>query len=93
MKEACKELAFIRSKNIQRRYEHLNIRAEAAVMNDKQKAKLYIKLFIHIERYEPLFSIIRPHFNPKPSSSLFKLKIPNDTNYDFMNIPKNNKLV
>ena len=38
------------------------------------------------------FAILRPHFNPRPSSSLSKLKIPSATNYDFVNITKNDNL-
>ena len=56
------------------------------------KIKAYMKQLLHIEECKTLFAMLRPHFNPRPSSVLSKLKIPTKNTYDFMNNSKNDNL-
>ena len=75
---------------MQRRHDHLRLRADATAMKEKRNAKSYIKELIHTEECKNPFVILFPHFNPRSPSSLCKLKLPIETNYDFMHIPNNN---
>ena len=92
LKASTQKIKTIRRDNMQRRHDHLHLRVDAAAMNGNRKTKTYIKYLIHIEERKHIFTMVRPNFNPRPSSLVSKLKIHIKSNYGFMNISMNDNL-
>ena len=62
-------------------------------MNGNRKGNSYNKQLIDIKEYKTHFVTLRSHFNSKRSTSLSKLKTSTNTNYDYMNILKNDNFM